>query len=422
MKKNRILPFEYELTDQPITGMGGLPVFLAAAKKLGLEELFTEHLTIKLRKRGYTEFELSMAIILTLLAGGEGLEDVDKIRMDEVVNGGGFPHSTTVGDFLRRFEEEEMFDALARVKDAMSRSVLDACGYDRLTLDIDATTIKAEGKNREGTGMSYDGVTGYQVLAVFAAEPGLLLAEEFRPANTHPGSGALSLMERAMRVIPEGTTLHLRSDSACYSKEVVQWCENHGMTFTITADMTAPLQRAIEALTDEAWHPISSTEDAANLSYQPTGWPKPYRFIAVRKRKGEDLFGAVYTYRAFVTNIPRGKPELLVRRHRRHANVENGIKELKSGFSLSVMPCSAYHANRAWFNLGSIAHNLFVAVKVLFLPCAWAKHTIKTIRYRLIHIGGVLVRHGRRLVVKISRMHPWWKDFIRLKKRIMKYV
>ena len=422
MKKTKILPFEYELTDKPITGMGGLPVFWAAAKKLGLEELFTEHLNIKLRNRGYTESELSMAIILTLMAGGESLEDVDKIRMDEVVSGGRFPHSTTVGDFLRRFEDEEMLDAIARVKDAMSESILDACGYDRLTLDIDATTIKAEGKNREGTGMSYDGVTGYQVLAVFAAEPGLLLAEDLRPANTHPGSGALPLLERALRVIPEGTTLHMRSDSACYSKDVVQWNESHKITFTITADMTAPLQRAIEALPDDAWHSISSTEDAANLSYQPTGWPKPYRFIAVRKRKGTDLFGVVYSYRAFVTNILRGKPELLVRRHRRHANVENGIKELKSGFSLSVMPCSAFHANRAWFHLGSIAHNLFVAVKVLFMPCAWAHHTIKTIRYRLIHIGGVLVHHARRLVVKISRMHPWWKDFIRLKKRIIKYA
>jgi hypothetical protein len=363
-----------------------------------------------------------MAIILALLGGGDGLEDVDKIRLDEVVSGGGFPHSTTVGDFLRRFEEEEIFDALTRVQDALSKSVLDARGYDRLTLDIDATTIKAEGRNREGTDKSYDGVRGYQALAVFAAEPGLLLVQELRPANTHPGSGALPLLERAVRVIPEGTTLHLRSDSACYSKKEVQWCESHAMTFTITADMIAPLQQKIEALPEDAWHSFSSSEDAANLSYRPTGWPKPYRFIAVRKRKGKDMFGAVYTYRAFVTNIVRGKPELLVRRHRRHANVENGIKELKSGFSLSVMPCSLYHANRAWFHLGSIAHNLFVAVKVLFLPAAWAKHTIKTIRYRLIHIGGVLIRHGRRQVVKISRMHPWWKEFVRLKKRIITYA
>jgi len=32
-----------------------------------------------------------------------------------------------------------------------------------------------------------------------------------------------------------------------------------------------------------------------------------------------------------------------------------------------VMPCSVYHANRAWFNLGSIAHNLFVAVNTNML-------------------------------------------------------
>lgn len=422
MKKSKVLRFEYELTDQPITGMGGLPIFLAAAKKLGLEELFNENLTIKLRKRGYTECELSMAIILTLLAGGEGLDDVDKIRMDEIVSGGKFPHSTTVGDFLRRFTDEDIFASLTKVQDALSRTVLEACRYDSLTLDIDATGIKAEGKNRQGTGKSFDGVTGYQALAVFVAELGLLLAQDFRSANTHPGSGAVTLIEHALTLIPPGIRLHIRSDSACYDKGVVELCEQRDMTFTITADMTAPLRRKIEDLSEEAWRSIPSSEEAANLYYQPSGWLKVYRFIAVRKHKGEDLFGTTYKYRALVTNIISGNPEFILHRHRRHANVENGIKELKSGFSLSLMPCSDYNANRAWFSLGSIAHNLFVAVKVLFLPARLAKHTIKTIRYRLINIGGILVRHGRCLVVKISRMHPWWKDFIRLKKRIMKYA
>ena len=342
--------------------------------------------------------------------------------MDEIVSGGGFPHSTTVGDFLRRFNDEDISASLTMVQDALSRSVLEARRYACLTLDIDATGIKAEGKKRQGTGKSFDGLIGYQALAVFAAEAGLLLAQDFRSANTHPGSGAVALIEHALTMILPGTRLRLRSDSACYDKDVVKLCEQRGLTFTITADMTAPLRRKIEDLPEKAWYSISSTEEAANLYYQPTDWPKMYRFIAVRKRKGEDMFGTVYTYRATVTNIISGNPEFILHRHRRHANVENGIKELKSGFSLSLMPCSDYNANRAWFSLGSIAHNLFVAVKVLFLPARLAKHTIKTIRYRLIHIGGVLVRHGRCLVVKISRMHPWWKDFIRLKKRIMKFA
>ena len=35
-----VATLDQPITDQPITGMGGLPVFHAAAKKLGLEELF----------------------------------------------------------------------------------------------------------------------------------------------------------------------------------------------------------------------------------------------------------------------------------------------------------------------------------------------------------------------------------------------
>jgi hypothetical protein len=67
-----------------------------------------------------------MAIILTLLAGGEGLDDVDKIRMDEIVSGGKFPHSTTIGDFLRRFTDEDIFASLTKVQDVLSRTVLEA--------------------------------------------------------------------------------------------------------------------------------------------------------------------------------------------------------------------------------------------------------------------------------------------------------
>ncbi len=83
-----MFPFAYEVTGQPITAIGGLGVFQAAAKKLGLEDAFTGHLRVKQRKWGYAEYELSMAVILTLLACGEGLDDVDKIRMDMVVSGG----------------------------------------------------------------------------------------------------------------------------------------------------------------------------------------------------------------------------------------------------------------------------------------------------------------------------------------------
>ncbi len=86
-KRSKEIRIEYELTDLPITALGGLPVVIEAAKALGIDHLFNKYLRVILRDNGYTEYELAMAVILTLLAGGESIEDADKIRMDEVSAG-----------------------------------------------------------------------------------------------------------------------------------------------------------------------------------------------------------------------------------------------------------------------------------------------------------------------------------------------
>lgn len=424
MKRESYLDYDltYELTDQPISALGGLSVVPNVAKALGIDHLIDEHLQVKVRKKGYTEYELAMAVILTLIAGGESIEDADKIRMDDVVIGKRFPHSTTVGDFLRRFVDEDQFNGLERVEDELNRQILLKCNYDSLTLDADATIIKAEGKKRQGMGKAYNGVVGAQPFILFAAEPGLVLAHDFRPANVHPGAGVIELLERALTVIPEGTKLHFRSDSACYNKDVVAFCDAQGLTFSIAAKMTGPLQAAIGGLPEDAWKPTEKGDEVAQVYYRPTGWDHVCRYIVVRKEKRRDMFGAVYKHHAVVTNIATGNPQWLLRRHRRHACVENQIKELKRGFSLSVLPCKEFNANRAWFHLAVIAHNLFMAIKELFLPGKWASCTIKTIRWRLINFGAVLVRHARRNIVKISRSHPWHKDFMKLRKRIACYL
>jgi hypothetical protein len=412
--------FEYEVCDRPITSLGGLPLIWDLAEALGLEELFDKNLKVKLRRRGYSEYQMAMAIILTFIAGGESLEDADKIRLDEVVSGSLFPHSTTVGDFLRRFEGEEVITAIDEINDEINRQFLTQADYDSLTLDADATIIEAGGKQRQGVSMAFNGKVGFQPLLLFAAEPGLLLAKDFRPANVHPGSEVIALLERALTVIPEGTKLHFRSDSACYNKDVAAWCESNKMSFTIAADMTAPLRAEIDALGEDAWHSFGDkSEEAAQFYYQPTGWSKPYRYIVVRKPKGQDLFGTVYRFHAIVTNQPFGNPDFILKRHRRHANVENSIKELKGGFGLSLLPCSSYNANKVWFILGTMAHSLTVILKVLYLAKKWAKNTIKTLRYRLFNLGGVIVRHARKKVLKVPRTHPWLGDLFQCRKRIL---
>lgn len=81
---------------------------------------------------------------------------------------------------------------------------------------------------------------------------------------------------------------------------------------------------------------------------------------------------------------------------------ENGIKELKTGFGMERMPCGQLAANAAFFRIGVIAHNLFVLFKRSVLGGDWQRHKVATVRWRLFHLPGKVVRHARAWVLRIA--------------------
>lgn len=81
---------------------------------------------------------------------------------------------------------------------------------------------------------------------------------------------------------------------------------------------------------------------------------------------------------------------------------ENGIKELKIGFGMERMPCGQLAANAAFFRIGVIAHNLFVLFKRSVLGGDWQRHKVATVRWRLFHLPGKLVRHAGAWVLRIA--------------------
>jgi hypothetical protein len=58
-----------------------------------------------------------------------------------------------------------------------------------------------------------------------------------------------------------------------------------------------------------------------------------------------------------------------------------------------------------YFEIGVLAHNLTVAVKRLVLGGEWVRRTIASLRWRLIQIAGKVVRHGRQLILRVSKSH-----------------
>jgi Transposase DDE domain group 1 len=150
----------------------------------------------------------------------------------------------------------------------------------------------------------------------------------------------------------------------------VGWCEAQGFTFTITADPTAPLLEAITALPERCWHllPEYALAEVAEPRYQPTGWARPYRYV-VKREEAETKDGELdWTYPATVTNEEGQAAREVVVWHLHHANMENAIKEHKSGFGLEKLPTQKFHANWAYRFIRQLACNLVAWFKRLVLP------------------------------------------------------
>jgi hypothetical protein len=64
-----------------------------------------------------------------------------------------------------------------------------------------------------------------------------------------------------------------------------------------------------------------------------------------------------YDYHGFVTDRD-GDTLGLEADHRRHAEVENVIRDLKYGVGLNHLPSGKFAANAAWLTLNVLAHNL----------------------------------------------------------------
>ena len=95
--------------------------------------------------------------------------------------------------------------------------------------------------------------------------------------------------------------------------------------------------------------------------------------------------------------------------HRRHAEIENAIGDLKYGVGLNHLPSGRFPANAAWLAVQVMAHNLARWTTRIGLgePAA----TTKTLRRRCCSLAGRLTRKARRLIRHLPQGWPWQNQF-----------
>ena len=160
-------------------------------------------------------------------------------------------------------------------------------------------------------------------------------------ANTARGA-AHFLRETVGRVRYAGANgrLTLRADSGFYTHGVVSVCRKMDVRFSITIRQHKSLHNLIEAIPEDAWTPIPYWMDGAADVAETTCTPfqaeadaAPVRLIVrrVKPTPGSQLaLFAKYSYHGFITDRD-GELLELEADHRRHAEIENAIRDLKYG-------------------------------------------------------------------------------------------
>ena len=247
----------------------------------------------------------------------------------------------------------------------------DPANHGPLTIDLDSTICETYGLAKEGARHhGYTGQRGYHPLLAVAAGTGDVLMSRLREGRANTVRGAAHfLRETVGRVRHAGATgqLTVRADSGFYTHALVAVCREMDVRFSITIRQHAePAQSHrgdtrggldADSLLDgrrrrcgrDHLHPFQSEPDAA-----------PVRLIVrrVKPTPGSQLaLFATYSYHGFITDRD-GETLELEADHRRHAEIENAIRDLKYGVGLNHLPSGRFPANGAWLAVQVMAHNL----------------------------------------------------------------
>ena len=183
----------------------------------------------------------------------------------------------------------------------------------------------------------------------------------------------------------------------------------------------------IGAIGEADWTPIpywlDGTADVAETVDTPFGKRGPrkeFRLIVrrVMPTPGSQLAlkGIGYTYHAVITNR-EGEMLELEADHRRHAEVESVIRDLKYGVGFNHMPSGKFGANGAWLGFNVLAHNLTRWLTRLGSDEPETL-TTKTVRTRYLCLPGRLATSGRRTYLHLPTNWPWAERFLSMLERI----
>ena len=415
-------PYDFEAKN--LTAYGGLLPVATMLEKLGFRQLVEGTLTVKRKTKAMAMYQFVLAMVLACYVGFSRLYHLRFLEREPMLIGIlavlRLPPQSTFWRFLAALHLG-VARQLLQVQRCMRVRVWEAA-HVRLTeatLDTD-TTVHTLFGNQMGARKSYNpknrGKKSYQPILTFLAETKEYVTGALRTGDRPSGKEIAAHLDSAYAALPATVkTVYARADSGFYCWEAVQAYEKRNCRFILVARKTA---RLVEELKAADWKPSPRTDadGQCEFFYQPEGWGKAYRFLALRYAKKPEaadspeqyqLFDTPeYTYRVFVTNMD-APLDALVGFYRGRASAENLIKEANNDAGLAAHPSKRWMMNANWFQIVMLAYNLNCwlllfqreeAAQVTDMPHT----TLATARLRFLFLAAKIWRHAGRVGVSYS--------------------
>lgn len=433
--------------DRQVASLAGLHLVGLLADRLGLGERFSAAVPQPgERAPTHDRGRLLAQTAVMLAGGGRCVADMAVLRNQP----GLFGRVASGPTIWRVFDgiDQDILDGLRAARaDARGRAwAAGAAPEGPLVLDVDATLVEVHSENKEQAAPHFKGGYGFQPMFCFT-DDGQALAGVLRRGNAGANSGAdqLAVVDQAISQLPaehqrghqpgdpDDDVIHpilVRADSAGAVREFIDGLIDRNCQFSVSARVSDTLDVAIMALRRGDWQPAVGVDPAARrrgaqvaeLDVTLPGWPQGTRAIVRRERPHPGAQLRLWDHDGWrhqvtLTNTPGTDPAVLETRHRRHAHVENRIKNLK-GCGLERMPFTSFAANQAWLEMILVAADLLVWLQTLALDGDLAVAEPRTLRYRILHVAARMTRAARAVWLRLPAHWPWATQIHSAYKRI----
>ena len=295
-----------------------------------------------------------------------------------------------------------------------------------LVVDVDGTLVDAHSP-KQGAAGTYKGGFGFYPLVAYLDRgdgSGEALAGILRPGNAGSNTAAdhIELVDLALAQLPRAARtqpLLLRADTGGATHALVDHLRERGVRFSISLPADERVRAAVLAVPANAWTPAvdadgqprAGAEVAELCALDLSGWPAGTRAICRREdpHPGAQLSftdADGHRFQVFITDQPDPDVAALELRHRRRARVEDRIRGAKAT-GLRNLPFDRWRRNAVWLELVLMACDLTCWAQTLLLSGELRVAEPKTLRYRLWHVAARVVRHARRVIVRLQRTWPW---------------